>query len=221
MGVLTSLEENQTQGCEQTGEPGPGVPHLLPARRNQPALARLASSCRPSWCACLLFVVALLTSLPAQSGTRVLDRIEVRSTSEGLEIHVTFNEPLRYTSHFPDRRSEVLQVDLRPVRAGDQEAGAREEVLTWTASAEVPLLEVSYDATTGQTARLTLSFSRLVDFRVEGDRDLRGVTIVLAQSEAQPETAAPDDGDAGAPPSASRAAARSMPPGSRRTSTRG
>ncbi len=54
-------------------------------------------------------VLSLLVStvlLPAESlaAARILDRIEVRSGTQAQEVHISFNQPVRYVTHAPAAR---------------------------------------------------------------------------------------------------------------------
>ncbi len=163
----------------------------------------------------VLSILVCNTLLPAepQAAARILDRLEVRSGTQFQEVHISFNQPVRYITHAPAARGDSLQIELRLMSVGETEEQDQKirEALSWKPSESVPLLEVSYESISPRLSRLILRFTRPVRYSVKGGSDFRSVVVTLPSAEAAapkevtPPAALPtvrDTEDASAPPEA-------------------
>ena len=163
----------------------------------------------------VVFSILVSTVLPTadlHAAARMLDRLEVRSGTQYQDLHIKFNQPMRYIAHAPLDRGDFLQVELRFISVGEteeQEEGAR-EALSWKPSAAVPLVEVAYESISPRLSRLTLRFIRPVQYSVKGGSDFRSLVVTLPAAVV----VAPEEVPAlpAAPPAARGAAEASPPP---------
>lgn len=131
-------------------------------------------------------------SLSFAAQGRIVDDVEIVTTSSGTEIHIFFNDLFQYVTHTPPAKGDDLQVQLQPVSSslGNLEAISLVENVTWKPVAGVPLLEIAYDGTSLQGATrisastrpmLRVRFERPVAYSVQGAPDLRGIVILLPE----------------------------------------
>jgi len=132
----------------------------------------------------LLLALALLpgaaAALGAEINERLLERVDARATGSEIEIAVGTTRRLRYVSHTLGEAGRVLQIRLVPEDAGPTGNGVG--LLPWTGSSQVPLQEVSSQASV-TTATLILHFSVAVTVKaVRANPDDRSVVVQLAAS---------------------------------------
>ncbi len=135
----------------------------------------------------LLFTPAISM---AQTSTRIVDNIEIKTIPGGFEIHTYFNLPLRYITHTPSDRGDNLQILLRPLSEEDLEMEdlSRRKTVSWEASEDVPLSEVAYEEGTPSGVNFIFRFSEPVSFHVVRGGDPRSL-VVTVQSETAPKHA--------------------------------
>ena len=129
--------------------------------------------------ALVLPLVAPLRS--AEAANAALDRIDVVSGETGIQIHIRFNIAIRYLRHVPPNRGRSIEIELRELTSPLDLNGAADsrEILGFVPTEDTPLLEAIYERDVDQTARLTLSFSRIVAFEIADGRDSRSIIIKL------------------------------------------
>ena len=129
----------------------------------------------------LWFVIAVLvlTSLHAQGG--VVDTIELVHDSDPPEIRVNFSVPLQYINHAPLTASDELVIQLRRVlpARGPFEAGT-DQTVTAASTGRIPLLDVTYEASTADRGTLTVRFAHPVNYKVRQSADPRNVYISIS-----------------------------------------
>jgi len=148
----------------------------------QPALTHVLRKITP-W---PLVAALVLVSLHAQGG--VVDTVELVHNSDPPEIRVSFNLPLQYINHAPLTTSDELVIQLRQVLpvSGLSEAGGNQTV-TWPSAGRIPLIDVTYRASTVDRGTLTLRFAHAVRYEVKQSADPRNIYIsVVPIAKASP-----------------------------------
>ena len=152
-----------------------------------------------------LFTLAALTAASTLGGvaladSRVFDSLQISNDAQGTVIVAQFNIPVTYLNHSPTSGGTILQISLRPLH--DQSSGdatiAAPEHANVKVTEGVAVSDAVYEETSSTAAKLTLSFSRSVNYSVAAGSDGRSVVITvldggagspaLAAPVAQPET---------------------------------
>ncbi|MCG8427330.1 MAG: SPOR domain-containing protein, partial [Chromatiales bacterium] len=112
----------------------------------------------------LLLLLFVCVSLDVQAQRRVIDHIETEIGANSNKVTVLFNVPVRYVSHLVNTRSNEIDVRLVPVITPGSEADfiGAEEVITWRATAEIPLERVIFRGELVGTSSLLLSFGSAI-----------------------------------------------------------
>lgn len=125
---------------------------------------------------CLITALALSFSLNLEAAERSIDTVDLADLPDAQEVRVDFNRPLQYLSHSPLNSSRIVQVRFRPV---DREIESSREVeeFNWQATDNSPLQEMVLEKDEVSELKLTLRFSRKVDFEVKSGDDLRRFAV--------------------------------------------
>jgi len=128
----------------------------------------------------------LLLLIPGLSGTAIaqeygiIDDVAVNNTAAGRQIHITFNRSAQYIGHTPEKKGRDLFIDLRLVGATSTDIQIpQQQQLRFHSAASAPLSAVSYTEESNSRARLELSFTHPVKYRVEANNDFRGISVTL------------------------------------------
>jgi hypothetical protein len=130
------------------------------------------------------FLLLSLDAQPVLAGDKTIDRVNVSSNASGPVIVVHFNVPITYLSHAPSSEGSTIQIEVRPFPEPGREApviGLKERASAAT-NEDVPLTDATYELVTRTAARLTLTFSRSVKFRVTQGGDSRSLEIALTST---------------------------------------
>ncbi len=119
----------------------------------------------------------------------VLEKLEARLTTRGAEVTVRFAVPVSYVGHHPQQQGKYLVIRIDPVgrlqnslaTPGEANDFSRTEVLSWTASRDLPLQEVEYEGSNPGGPIIELTFARKVDYKVVPGKDMRSLTVILAR----------------------------------------
>ena len=128
----------------------------------------------------------ILTSSHAQGG--VIDTIELVHDSDPPEVRINFTVPLQYINHAPLTASDELIIQLRQVlpARGLLDAGT-DQTISWASSGRIPLLDVTYGASTGDRGTLTVRFAHSANYKVRQGADPRNIYIsVLPAAKTSP-----------------------------------
>lgn len=111
----------------------------------------------------------------------------MRTSPEGASLVVRLGVPARYVRHGPAHRGTSIQIELDPVTTGpgDTLAGLERESLQPRGGVESPIQEVIYEGDESERPLVEVRFSRLVEFDVEGGRDLRSIVIRIRDPKTQ------------------------------------
>ncbi len=147
---------------------------------------------------CTLAALYFCFGAAATAHAVIVEDVTVRSRSTGYEIQFQFFLPLRYESHSPREKGDVLLVQLRTVSTlGFNDADllnqlSSREILSWDRSVPVPIKEMTYEGDTPDRPTLTLRFTEAVGFDVRSSADFRRLIVnVRTAKKPQPEEAAP------------------------------
>ncbi len=139
---------------------------------------------------CLLF---LLAASPGNASQVVLDEIKIKETETATLVDILFGLPLEYLKHFPQKRGEILQIQLglddekdRVIHKEVREGG---ELLSPEGKGSV-LVYVTYEEGVPGGPYLTLRFSHQVEFEVVQGPDRRSLRVKIAKETAKPSAAA-------------------------------
>jgi hypothetical protein len=130
----------------------------------------------------LVFSVVFLVASPAFS--RLVNNVDIRTRSTGYEIRVEFFLPMRYVSHRPKGKGNILRIQMRPSVIGIDDPETLEQLgdrqlLSWDRSIGIPLREMTYEGGIPDRPELTLRFTRDVKFDVKNSGDLRTLIITV------------------------------------------
>ena len=136
----------------------------------------------------LVFSVGFLFASPAFS--RLVNEVDIRTRSTGYEIRVNFFLPMRYVSHRPQAKGNILRIQLRPSVIGLNDPETIEQlrerqILSWDHSTTIPLREMTYEGGIADRPELTLRFTRNVEFDVQNSGDLRTLVIIVRTERAK------------------------------------
>ena len=112
----------------------------------------------------------------------IIDDVRISPSPRGAQIRIEFTKPAQYLGHTPEQRGRQLFIDLRLVGPAPSDVLVpQQQELRFRPTDEAPLREVSYREQGRDRARLELSFSRSVRYRVSASNDFRGVTVTLIE----------------------------------------
>ena len=136
----------------------------------------------------LTVVIVALVLTPWRARGGVVDTIEPVHDSDPPEIRVNFSVPLQYINHAPLTASDELVIQLRHVlpARGLFEAGT-DQTAAWAFTGRIPLVDVTYGASTADRATLTVRFAHPVNYKVWQSADPRNIHIsILPAANALP-----------------------------------
>ena len=129
----------------------------------------------------------LTLSLKAQpTGGRVLSDITVSGDAECKTAQISFNYPIRYVAHFPQKEGIELRIQLKllAVNPSEQPDLLRREAFSPTDDAAL-LNNVTYEGDpTGGGPYLSLQFSRTAHFTVAQGTDFRSMNVSFSVAAA-------------------------------------
>ncbi|MET0014743.1 MAG: tetratricopeptide repeat protein [Sedimenticola sp.] len=133
-----------------------------------------------------LLIITLLSILAtpiwaASPDDRLLERAEIRREAGRIEIEVSFTRSLRYVTHTPADYGEYIKIQLSPlsrVTSDDQGLDGR-NTIRWSATADVPLDEISTETATDADPFVIVRFRQPVKFSVKPGNQLRSIVITL------------------------------------------
>jgi len=129
----------------------------------------------------LLGFCAAAVTVYADDTERFLEAIEYRSVNEKAVIAVRFAAVATYVKHFPAKRGNTLEIQIRtPTHMGAGDS-IRTEALLAPQSVVIPLAGVSFDGTDSSNQLVILRFTRPVDYKVVLEEDQRGLLVTLPQ----------------------------------------
>jgi len=133
----------------------------------------------------IAFLFGALTAIPSSALNRSIDEVRFDGSKEFPEIHIQFNQLLRYISHAPEENGSKLHIQMQVVSTVelDLEQFRRRETHSLKPTDRIPLWEVVYEEDNPGRPSIILSFNRGVHFQVRGSSDFRSVVITI-----QPET---------------------------------
>ncbi len=151
----------------------------------------------------LAFSITVLGIVSGQAQTvteefNVLKTLEARINIAVSEFTIHFNLPVNYLGHSPTKEGKHIIIRVAPIGRNPRDVtgftsstalnnpmsfGGR-EVLSWTATKELPLTEVEYEGTNIGGPIIEVSFTRSVKYKVVPSKDLRSLTI-LVENEKQ------------------------------------
>jgi hypothetical protein len=134
----------------------------------------------------LLFLLAITPGMASQV---VLDEINIHETETATNIDILFGLPLEYLKHFPQKRGEILQIQLgleeENNRAIHKEVREGGELLSPEGKSSV-LVYVTYEEGVPGGPYLTLRFSHQVEFEVNQGPDRKSLRVKIAKETPKP-----------------------------------
>jgi tetratricopeptide (TPR) repeat protein len=124
-------------------------------------------------------------SIVSPASAQIVEDVEVRSRTTGYQIRFNFFLPLRYQSHSPRKKGDILLIQLRPLSSlGFDDPDllnqlAEREILSWDKSIPVPIKEMTYEGDSPDRPTLTLRFNEEVEFDVRSSGDFRSLIVTL------------------------------------------
>lgn len=112
---------------------------------------------------------------------KVLEEVLVIEKNGQPVIEVQFSFPLRYLSHFPQKRGGELHIRLRPVRipASDLDAAFKREGVVPEYAEAAAVGDVIYEGDAEGGPYLTVIFTRPVTYEVIPGSDYRSMRIII------------------------------------------
>jgi len=147
---------------------------------------------------CTVFLCLFFAAVPGMASQIMLDEIKIRKTDEATIIDVLFGLPLEYLKHFPQKRGEILQIQLKldsdEKRELHKEVREGGELLTPEGKSS-ELVYVTYEEGVPGGPYLTLRFSSQVQFEVSQGPDRKSLRVVIKHEQpALPEDTASGKG---------------------------
>ena len=147
-----------------------------------------------------VFLFIAFTANPSSAERRVIDEVRFDESQEFSEIHIQFNQLLRYISHAPEENGSKLLIQMQVVSTVglDLEQFRRRETHSLKPTDRIPLWEVVYEENHLGWPNIILSFNRGVHFQVRGSSDFRSVVITIQPEikeavDLQPPVLLPDE----------------------------
>jgi len=134
-------------------------------------------------------VAILVVAAPGigHAQARALDRIGIATEDGSTVITIRLQTPMRYVSHSPGDRGELLRFEVRPMVGA---LPAERESLSGKDDDRTHLRSVEYEPDGTDHAEILVQFSKTVSYEVRRSSDPRKLEIVLA-SGPTPAAAAP------------------------------
>ena len=135
--------------------------------------------------AIILFVVSVQWLVQyTRDADRMLYDVEVSETDQYDVLFIKFNLPMRYTSHFPEGKTDFVQVRLQGLAhaALDKHEHLTRAALDPKHLRHIPLSDVVYEGNVPGGPFLSLRFSVPVVFEIQEDRHLKGIRLLLPKS---------------------------------------
>ena len=147
-----------------------------------------------------ILVFSAIFLFASSAFSRLVNEVDIRTRSTGYEIRVNFFLPMRYISHRPQTKGNILRIQLRPSVIGLNNPETIEQLserqfLSWDRSVGIPLREMTYEGGVPDRPELTLRFTRDVEFDVRNSSDLRTLVIVV-RTEKSKEPEKPEEPEA-------------------------
>jgi hypothetical protein len=123
----------------------------------------------------------LALALKAQpTGGRILSDITVSGSDTCKLARISFNFPIRYLNHFPQKEGDELRIQLKPVTVDPLDAQdlANREAFSPVDDASL-LTNVIYEGDMAGGPYLTLQFNGRADFKVLQGTDFRSIRIAF------------------------------------------
>lgn len=152
-----------------------------------------------AFCLLLLGQLLLAGNLAAEATTKkvgisqVLEEIQFTEVSGASAVHIQFTMPIRYVSHFPNKQSDTLNIEIRFQDEAkiDLSTLPLKETLFAPIANSVKLKEISY-VTEDETSRVVLQFDSTVSFKV-ATHDAKSLVVILQDTLAAPASLEPKD----------------------------
>lgn len=120
----------------------------------------------------------------------MLEELDVDASNSRPLIHIRLAEPVNYVRHSPADSGDTLRIRVsRTAPTLSQNVLPQQQSLRWTATAEVPLTEVSYE-TKASGDFLVVRFNRAVGYTVRPSQNLQGIDVELEDSGRPPQSEA-------------------------------
>jgi len=129
----------------------------------------------------------LAISLKAQpTGGRILSDITISGSAECKTARITFNFPIRYVAHFPQKEGNELRIQLKLLTISPSQELAVLSREAFSPEDDSALLNnVTYEGdTTGGGPYLSLQFSRTAYFTVAQGTDFRSMNVSFGNDAA-------------------------------------
>lgn len=128
-----------------------------------------------------IIALLLVVALRAQpTGGRILSDITLAGSEACRTARISFNFPIRYINHFPQKEGKELRIQLKPVTVGPME---EQDLLEREAFSPVddttPLSNVIYEGDMEGGPYLTLQFSQVTHFAVAQGTDFRSISVTF------------------------------------------
>jgi len=129
-----------------------------------------------------VFILLIMTAQVGLGATRIIDRIDVEAGSDGNDIHLYFNIPIRVISQVLSSTKRELNIQVQPTLTpgSAEDLLGRDQVLSWRPSVEIPLDRISFRPRGIATSLIELSFVTPVQaYIVQKQQDFFSLTISL------------------------------------------
>lgn len=131
----------------------------------------------------VLIVGGLLLSIQFfRTPDRIIEDLLVFKEGNAVLIQVKFAVPVRYENHFPEGKSDLLQVKVRAIGAGETREYVGREALLRGFAEQVPLTDVAFEADVPGGPFLTLRFSEAVPYQVSEDVAKKSILIRVPEA---------------------------------------
>jgi len=131
-----------------------------------------------------IIALSLVVALRAQpTGGWILSDITLAGSESCRTARISFNFPIRYVNHFPQKEGKELRIQLKPVTVGPMEEQDLQEREAFSpVDDSAPLNNVIYEGDMEGGPYLTLQFSQIAHFAVVQGTDFRSISVTFQTS---------------------------------------
>ena len=123
----------------------------------------------------LICFVTLVIFAPIKAEAQLVKDVTIDVLADGYEVTIHFEFLIRYQSHTPNKASDYLWIELRPVDFKRLES--ERTMLSWDRETGIPLKEIIYEGENTKYPKMAFVFTKEVEYEVRSSVDLRSLIV--------------------------------------------
>lgn len=141
----------------------------------------------------LVSMTALCLAVTSRAQAQIVDDIEVRDGGALAEIRIIFSLPMRYQTHFPAERGEMVRVSFQAIALDDPGILKRDESKKSPPNKLIPAFTVTYNSHDSCFAGrdpvcMVIQFDKPVTYKVRQSEDNRSFYLYVPIMHSNPDT---------------------------------